>query len=171
MLPSFDLNQISIEIVSELATDPGEERPFDSIYKGTNPENHITFGGYREDIPNIMVYCFLGVIASTGWDSFPRSSLEMAAAELPILVSELPGLNETIDPGITGLRFQPKNHIDLANKIEYPSNNLAEREQLAKNAVIRVRENFSLEIQHEALLTEIKKIAGRKIKQHRKLLF
>jgi glycosyltransferase involved in cell wall biosynthesis len=140
----------------------GEEKAFDSFYKDTKAENFITFGGYRNDLPEIMSGCTLGVIASTGWDSFPRSSLEMAISGLPLLVSDLPGLNETIVDGTTGFLFSPGDHMDLAEKIENLSENSNLCEKFSKNAVKRVLEEFTLEKQKERLIQVIQNI----IQQH-----
>lgn len=130
---------------------PGEEKGFDSLYKNTKAEKFISFGGYRNDLPEIMSDCTLGVIASTGWDSFPRTSLEMAFSGLPLLVSNLPGLNETIKDGSTGYLFKPGDHIDLANKIEELSSNNDLSREFSLNAIDRVRKEFTLEAQKNGL--------------------
>lgn len=82
----------------------GQEQRFAPLFRGTEAEQHITFGGYRADVPRLLRGCAIGIIASTGWDSFPMSSLEMAATELPLVVSDLPGLRETVTED-TGVRF------------------------------------------------------------------
>jgi glycosyltransferase involved in cell wall biosynthesis len=103
-----------------------------------------------------MPGCYAGIIASTGWDSFPRSSLEMSAAGLPLLVSDLIGLNETVEEGATGLLFSPGNHDELADKIEYLLTNPEQRDTFSRNAVCRVRQGFTLEIQKQKFLEVIR---------------
>ena len=137
---------------------PGEESAFDNIYKGTSAEDYITFGGYRKDIPELMAGCFAAVIASTGWDSFPRSSLEMAAAGLPLLVSNLAGLNETVVQDVTGLLFIPGDYIDLADKLDYLSRNAQMREQFSRNSAQRVSRDFTLDIQKRGLKKVLKNV-------------
>ncbi|VAW92745.1 hypothetical protein MNBD_GAMMA23-333 [hydrothermal vent metagenome] len=78
---------------------------------------HVTFAGYRDDVEKILPSCYLGIIASTGWDSFTVSSLEMASAGLPLIVSDLQGLSETIDEGVTGFKFTPGEHMKLAKEV------------------------------------------------------
>jgi glycosyltransferase involved in cell wall biosynthesis len=136
----------------------GEELVFDKLYKGTEAENFITFAGYRDDISELMPGCYAGVIASTGWDSFPRSSLEMAAAGLPLLVSDLAGINETVEHGVTGLLFKPGDHIDLADKLTYLLSKPDAREQLSNASVKRVHENFTLDIQKHNLRRVIESV-------------
>ncbi len=135
---------------------PGEEKVFDALYKNTMAERDITFGGYRNDLAEIMAGCTLGVIASTGWDSFPRTSLEMALSGLPLLVSNLPGLNETIKDNFTGFLFEPGNHIDLADKIEELSSNIELSRELSVNAINRVRNEFTLDKQKQGLKMIVK---------------
>lgn len=137
---------------------PGEEQLFLDIYKGTMAEEFITFGGYRQDIPELMASSFAAVIASTGWDSFPRSSLEMAAAGLPLLVSNLAGLNETIESGSTGLLFNTGDYFDLADKLAYLADNTELRNLFSKNAVERVNKYFTLEIQRRSLIKTIESV-------------
>lgn len=130
----------------------GEKSVFDKFYRGTAAENHITFAGYRDDIPQLMPGCYAGIIASTGWDSFPRSSLEMSAAGLPLFVSDLLGLNETVVDGETGLLFEIANHGQLAQRIAFLLENPEQREIYSTNAIARVRKGFTLKIQHQKLL-------------------
>lgn len=80
-----------------LGNKPGQKKKFDHLYKDTIAENSVTFGGYRNDVPELLRSCSAGIIASTGWDSFPMSSVEMAATELPLLISDLKGLKEAIN--------------------------------------------------------------------------
>jgi len=135
---------------------PGEEEIFRDIYINTASEGYITFGGYRNDIPNIMPGCFAAVIASTGWDSFPRASLEMSAAGLPLLVSNISGLNETVDNERTGLVFPPGDHVSLANKLEFLLKNPETRDLYSCNGIDRIRNNFTLELQKENLMRVIR---------------
>lgn len=69
----------------------------------TDVGDHVTFGGYQADIPAILAGCYLGCIPSSGWDSFPMSSLELQACGLPVVVSDLQGVPETISDGKTGI--------------------------------------------------------------------
>ena len=78
----------------------GEAEKFKDDLAGVG--DHVTFGGYQSDIPAILGGCYLGCIPSSGWDSFPMSSLEMQACGLPVVVSDLQGVPETMADGETG---------------------------------------------------------------------
>jgi len=133
----------------------GEESAFQYLYKSTPAEGYITFGGYRNDIPKLMAGCYAAVIASTGWDSFPRSSLEMAAAGLPLIVSDIAGLNETIENRQTGLLFTPGDHVDLAEKVEFLADNTEIRNAYGIRGKDRVKNDFTLDIQKNNLIRTI----------------
>lgn len=95
----------------------GYEQRYLSLIGKSEGREHITFGGYRKDVDRIAPSCYLGVIASTGWDSFTMSSLEMAASGLPIVVSDLQGLSETIEEGKTGFCFPAGDHAALSARL------------------------------------------------------
>lgn len=135
-----------------------EEKVFDEYYKGTEAEDYVTFAGYRSDIPELMNGCYAAVIASTGWDSFPRSSLEMSAAGLPLLVSDLVGLNETIEPGKSGLLFKTGDAVELADNIEMLLDAPKLREALSQRAVERVNKEFTLELQKQKLVEVLRQV-------------
>jgi glycosyltransferase involved in cell wall biosynthesis len=96
---------------------PGEADPYRARLAGTAAERFVTFAGYRDDIPEIMAAAHVGVIASTGWDSFPRTAMEISASGLPLVASALQGLNETVEHGVTGYLFPPGDHRALAGHV------------------------------------------------------
>lgn len=124
-----------------------QEEAFWPLYKGTRAEEHITFAGYRTDIAALMGSCDVGVIASTGWDSFTMSSIEMAASGLPLVVSDLQGLAETVEPGITGYRFPPGDYRVLAEMLELLWRDPKLRKRLGAAGRARVETEFSREAQ------------------------
>ncbi|MDD2541267.1 MAG: glycosyltransferase family 4 protein [Desulfuromonadaceae bacterium] len=129
----------------------GEQKRFFPMYSGTETEKYITFGGYRDDISRILSSCYTGVIASTGWDSFTMSSLEIAASGLPLIVSYLQGLVETIKNGKTGYYVEPGDYIGLADKIEQLLNNSELQKTMGTAAREWILEKFSRERQIESL--------------------
>jgi glycosyltransferase involved in cell wall biosynthesis len=95
-----------------------ESKQYEQMYAGLGIGQLIRFGGYRSDVASIYPSCFCGVIPSTGWDSFPRTSLEMAAAGLPVIASRLQGLPEAVLDRETGLLYEPGKAKALADCIE-----------------------------------------------------
>lgn len=136
----------------------GEEERFATMFSGTETERFITFGGYRDDISRIHSSSYCGVIASTGWDSFTMSSMEIASSGLPLIVSELQGLKETVENGITGYLIEPGNCIDLADKIEVLLENPGLQKKMGNAGRQRVVEKFSLDNHIESLVSTMRRL-------------
>jgi glycosyltransferase involved in cell wall biosynthesis len=136
-----------------------EEKGYRYLYDGTGAECYITFGGYRNDVPRLLPSCFLGVIPSTGWDSFTMSSLEMAACGLPLLASRLQGLVEAVDHGRTGYLFEPGDHSALADRIEQLLDDPAQYSSLSQAGRARIEHGFSLEHQLQGLVNAVRLVA------------
>jgi glycosyltransferase involved in cell wall biosynthesis len=122
-----------------------ESRQYERLYAGLNIERLIRFGGYRSDVAKIYPSCFCGVIATSGWDSFPRSPLEMAASGLPVIASRLQGLPESVLDQQTGLLFEPGNAGELADCIE----KLLDHPELAAEYGRRGRERCERELNRD----------------------
>lgn len=128
----------------------GEESRYLSLLEGRAAKNHVTFGGYRNDLHKIHQGCKIGCIASTGWDSFTMSALEMASSGLPLLVSDLQGLRETVTDGETGFLFKASDHLDLSSKISSLLDDEPLRIKLSKRSRQRILDGFTIEKQiHE----------------------
>ena len=134
-----------------LGNQPGEADRFDPLYRHSPARDHITFGGYRRDMPAIFGSADIGVIASTGWDSFTLSSVEMASCGLPLIVSALQGLKEAIEDGETGFVFPPGSVADLAARIRQLADRPALRDRLGRNGRERVIRHMSVDAQVEQL--------------------
>ena len=95
----------------------GESEQWLRLLDGTEAQSCVTFAGYRTDMPDLMAAADIGVIPSHGWDSFTMSAVEMAASHLPLVVTDLPGLRETVIDGITGLIVPAGNPRALAQAL------------------------------------------------------
>jgi glycosyltransferase involved in cell wall biosynthesis len=95
-----------------------ESKAYEEKYRNLGIGEWIRFGGYRSDLAKIYPSCFCGVIPSSGWDSFPRSPIEMAACGLPVIGARLQGLTESVLDRKTGMLFEPGNSKQLADSIE-----------------------------------------------------
>lgn len=117
----------------------------------------VIFAGYRNDVPHLMRNSDIGVIASTGWDSFTRSSVEMLSSGLPLIVSNLGGLPESTKHGETGYHITPGNYQELAKRLlELKSSNDLRR-KFAQNARTMVVEQFTEQQQIDAIAELLQK--------------
>jgi len=105
----------------------------------------VTFGGYRLDLDRILSSVYLGVIPSTGWDSFTMSSIEIMSSSVPLIASDLQGLKEAVVPAVNGFSFSSGNAEALANHIALLLENESLRDYLGFNARASVENRYSLE--------------------------
>jgi glycosyltransferase involved in cell wall biosynthesis len=145
-----------------LGNQPGEESAFLPLYSGTKAERHITFGGYRSDVAELHRSAYLGAIASSGWDSFTLSAVEMAASGLPLLVSALPGLSEAVEQDITGFRLPAGDSKAFSAAIAHLLDSQAERDRMSAAARARVEAEFTLQQQEDRLVELVRKAWDRR---------
>jgi glycosyltransferase involved in cell wall biosynthesis len=143
-----------------LGNRPGEDQPFIEMLRGSPAAGHVTFGGYRNDMAAILPNCTCGAIASTGWDSFTVSALEMAAAGLPVAVSNLQGLVETVAEGETGKIFPAGDHRALADILASWFNQPDLRQRYGAAARQRIVSKFTTEHQVQGLVDVCRPVFG-----------
>jgi glycosyltransferase involved in cell wall biosynthesis len=120
-----------------------ESKPYEEKYAALAIGESIRFAGYRPDLSKIYPSCFCGVIPSSGWDSFPRSPIEMAACGLPVIGARLQGLPESILDRKTGMLFEPGNSKELADSIETLLENPELAEEYGRNGRKRCETELS----------------------------
>ncbi len=95
---------------------------------------------------------FCGVIPSSGWDSFPRSAVEMAATALPVVASRLQGLKEAVLDRETGMLFETGNSAALADAIEQLLDDPERARALGQAGRARCERELNLRTQRERFL-------------------
>lgn len=83
----------------------GEEMPrYRALARELDITRSVHFTGARSGMEKVYLLqnARLGVIPSRDWEAFPLVVLEMQAAGLPIVATDIPGLRDLIDPGVTG---------------------------------------------------------------------
>ncbi len=128
-----------------LGTRDHEVTQLSSTFGPAVESGYVTFGGYQSDVPSLLAGCAIGCIPSSGWDSFPMSSLEMQACGLPMVVSDLQGVPETIEAGVTGLVFPTGNADALADCLTSLAANSDLRRSMSRRARERIARNFTTE--------------------------
>jgi glycosyltransferase involved in cell wall biosynthesis len=130
---------------------PGEEQQFLDMLDGKNALDHVTFCGYRSDLDMLLPSCDVGIIASTGWDSFTMSSIEMASSGLPVIASNLQGLRESVVDGKTGYLFAPGDYKALAHILSQLGEDEDGLRELGRASRARIITEFSVDVQKKRL--------------------
>lgn len=130
------------------------------VEKFSPVSGNVTFGGYHSDIPAILAGCYAGCIPSTGWDSYPMSSLEMQACGLPVIVSDLQGCPETVDAN-TGIVVRAGNATALWDAIVNLVNDPARRDRMSDAARARIEQSLTTSHQVTNLVSAMSQPAAR----------
>lgn len=120
---------------------------------------HVVFGGFPDDLDRIQRGSYDAVIASSGWESFPQSAIEMQASGLPLRASALPWLEESVESDHTELSFEPNEETALAEQIARLLDDSRRRGRLAGQARSRIVERFSISAQLTSLVSAKRRIA------------
>ncbi len=120
----------------------------------------VTFAGYRSDLEILCRGCYAAMIMSTGWDSFPRTGMEVQASGLPLIVSDLRGITESVRDGVTGLILKTGDADALARAMNRLLDDGAWRDQLSRQARLRIENEFTIEKQLFALTAVVRRVAS-----------
>jgi glycosyltransferase involved in cell wall biosynthesis len=99
--------------------------------------------GATEDVRPYLekVHCF--VLPSFYCEGTPRSLLEAASMELPIITTDNQGCRDVVEHGFNGFLTQPKNVSDLVAKMEQMFLSSKEMQtQMGKKGRLKVIQNF-----------------------------
>lgn len=120
----------------------------------------VTFAGYRSDLEILCRGCYVAMIMSTGWDSFPRTGMEVQASGLPLIVSDLRGINESVEDGVTGLILKAGDADELSAAMKRLLDDRAWRDQLSRQARLRIEKNFTIHRQLSALTNVVRQVVS-----------
>jgi L-malate glycosyltransferase len=141
--------QAAAEVVNKyprvrfLLVGDGEMRPeFERLAQEAGVKQHVLFLGHRQDIPEILSCCDIGVLPSTA-EGMPNAILEYLAAGLPTIATSVGGSLEVIHDGVTGLLVPPRDEGSLASAILRLLEDPELAEALASAGRKHVEENFS----------------------------
>jgi len=107
-------------------------------------QEQVMFEGYRQDIAPIMKGLDL-VVLNSAFEAFPRCIIEAMAAAKPVIASEVGGVAEAIDDGVSGFVVPPGNTSILTEKIMMLAADVRLREQFGIAGRKRVHECFTIE--------------------------
>lgn len=122
-------------------------------------DNIITYLGVAEDIKPILSKVDCVVLPSYYREGVPRSLLEAAALEKPIITTDSVGCKEVVENGFNGFLCQPRNVVDLKEKIlSIIKLTNIERIRMGKNGRIKVIKEFEETIVIKIFLEELERL-------------
>ena len=100
--------------------------------------------GWRQDVPSLL--SAMNVLALTSLsESFPNAILEAMAAALPVVATDVGGVAELVEPGVTALLASPGDADGVAQHLLTLANDGDVRRRMSAAGWRRARERFSLE--------------------------
>lgn len=112
----------------------------------------------RVDVPDVYASSDVIVVPSL-YDNFPTVCLEALSAGKPVIGSNVGGIPEIVDDGVNGLLFKPGDHIMLAERIVFLTQNPLIREDMGRRGRAKALADFDTD-----------KIIAEKVKFYKKLL-
>jgi len=104
----------------------------------------VEFLGLRRDIPELLAAMDVFVLPSLQ-EGFSNALLEAMAAGLPVVVSDVPGNLEAVEPGLSGLVFPREDHGALAQCLSQVLDQPELATRLGGAARQRVAAHFTVE--------------------------
>ncbi|MEM6821126.1 MAG: glycosyltransferase family 4 protein [Verrucomicrobiota bacterium] len=107
-------------------------------------EDRITLAGHREDIPDVLAALDYVVLASTGHEGVPQVVLQAQAMERLVIATEVGGIPEVVEHGVTGLLTEPNHPQALADALRVAFQDPEHAREIGKRARKSVGSNYSL---------------------------
>ena len=99
-----------------LAGDGPERSELENLSRDFNIRDRVIFLGHRNDIPALLNACDLFVLPSL-LEGLSLSVMEAMAASIPVIATDIDGMNEIITNGENGFLVPPADARALAEKI------------------------------------------------------
>lgn len=101
--------------------------------------NNFIYLGFVLDV--VRPYSLMNSLAvPSHWEPMGLVEIEAQAMGIPVVVSDVPGLNEVVKDGINSLFFEAKNSKDLSNKIYELYSNQIFKNKLISNGYKNVKQ-------------------------------
>lgn len=118
--------------------------PCKILAKDLGISHKVTFLGDRRDVPELLSKSQIFVLA-THYEGLPISILEAMRCGLPIIGSNVNGIPEEVEHGVTGLIVPPRDSSALANAIQSLVDSPKLRQTMGKAARRKFEQEFTIE--------------------------
>lgn len=124
--------------------DGEESEQLHAQVKAKGLQNKVLFLGYRNDIQNVMSQLDFVVLSSL-WEGLPLTPIEAYSVGKTVVGTAVDGTIEIIRDGIDGYLIEPRNPMQLAEKMNELIENPEMRESMGIQAMKRYQDEFSFE--------------------------
>lgn len=107
-------------------------------------ESVVEIYGFRDDVRELIALSDVFVLPSYR-EGLSRSVLEAQAMEKPVIATNVTGLKEIVEDGVTGILVEPKDSHSLFLAMKKFLENPELRKEMGRRGRARVKERFSVE--------------------------
>lgn len=107
-------------------------------------DKKVCFLGARQDVPELLNRADAFVLTSK-WEGLPRSIIEAMRAGLPVIASDVGGVSELVEDGITGYLVPRDDPNTLKSRLETLIDNPQLRQQMGHAGYQRFIDKFTFE--------------------------
>ena len=124
--------------------DGEEKEQLQAQVKVKGLQDKVLFLGYRNDIQNVMSQ--LGfIVLSSLWEGLPLTPIEAYSVGKTVIGTAVDGTPEIIRDGVDGYLVEPRNPVQLAEKMNKLIENPRIRSEMETQAMKRYQDEFSFE--------------------------
>ena len=116
-------------------------------------ENNVRFMGHRNDYIDYVVSSLFLINPSIGYEDLPYIILEAMALGVPVIGTDIAGIPEEIEDGVTGIVVPPKDAEALGQAISKMLSDSEGRMRMGRAAQERFRKLFTLNKMIDSYLT------------------
>jgi glycosyltransferase involved in cell wall biosynthesis len=135
-----------------LIGDGGERPALEAHVKRLGLNNAVRFLGWRKDVLRIVSVCDVVVLPSVNLETFGRSLAEAMILGKPCVATNVGGVPEVVEHGVTGYIVPPRDSAALAGAICRLLNDSGLRQQLGQAGRERIANHFSIAHMREQTL-------------------
>jgi glycosyltransferase involved in cell wall biosynthesis len=121
-------------------------------------DGHFTLLGRRDDVPQILSGCDIGVHASNGEVGLCLAILEFMASGLAVAVTNEPTVSSVIDHDVTGLTYEHGDCTALARALRTLATNPELRKRLGQAARLMTQSRYRIEATTFSVVSAIRSV-------------
>lgn len=121
----------------------GDDMELRDLAKQLELDERITFLGERDDVAELMDRKADIYLLISNWEGLPRSILEAMRAGLPVIASDVGGVKEAVENGVTGIVVPPRQDQPLIEALRSLLSNRKAHLAMGQKGRARYEESFS----------------------------
>jgi len=128
----------------EIVGDGPVRADLENLTRELGLSDSVTFLGDTKDVPSVLADLDIFVLPST-YEAFPVSLVEAMCSGVAIVATNVDGVPELVEDGVTGVLVPPANVDELAGAMKELLVNSDKRVSMAKAGVALVRDGFTID--------------------------